>query len=88
MKNNSKWIPSGLLITVFLLAFITIKMDYNSLENNIVILKNQKRQIENNLKVLRSKEIQLLSKNRIEKIAIEELGMYSPSPESLVVIIE
>ena len=83
MKNKENIINENRANILFLNEYVN-----NSLENNIVILKNQKRQIENNLKVLRSKEIQLLSKNRIEKIAIEELGMYSPSPESLVVIIE
>ena len=48
----------------------------------------KKRIIEDNIKVLKSKENQFLSKNRIEKIAIEEFGMYSPSPESLTIVIK
>ena len=76
------------MITIFLLAFITIKMDYNSLKNNLISLKMKKRIIEDNIKVIKSKENQLLSKNRIEKIAIEEFGMYSPSPESLTIVIK
>ena len=87
MKNKSKWL-FGFVITIFLLAFITIKMDYNSLKNNITSLKMKKRIIEDNIKVLKSKENHLLSKNRIEKIAIKEFGMYSPSPESLTIVIK
>ena len=47
----------------------------------------KKRIIEDNIKVLKAKESQLISKNRIENIAIKEFGMYSPSPESLIVVI-
>ena len=47
----------------------------------------KKRIIEDNIKVMRQKENVLLSKNRIESIAKEKLGMYSPQPESLVVVI-
>ena len=82
MKNQ--WII-GCVLTSFLLVFITVKMDCKSIENNIISLKMKKRIIEDNLKVLRSKENILSSKNRIEKIAIQELGMYSPPPESLVI---
>ena len=87
MKNTHKWFL-GSLVTTFLLIFITIKMDSNTLRNDITSLKMKKRIIEDNIKVLRSKENQLLSKNRIENIAMEKFGMYSPSPESLPIIIK
>jgi len=32
-------------------------------------------------------ENQLFAKNRIETIAIDQFGMYSPSPESLTIVI-
>jgi len=48
-------------------------------------LKMKKRIIEDHIKVLKSKESHLLSKNRIEDIAMESFGMYSPSPEPLIV---
>jgi len=86
-NNRYKWFV-GFAITIFLLIFITIKMDCNTLKNDIISLKMKKRIIEDNIKVLSSKENQLLSKNRIENIAIEKFGMYSPSPESLIVVIK
>tara|TARA_Y100001960_G_C13902770_1_gene461580 strand:+ start:189 stop:455 length:267 start_codon:yes stop_codon:yes gene_type:complete len=86
-NNRYKWL-AGFSITIFLLIFITVKMDCNTLKNDIISLKMKKRIIEDNIKVLSSKENQLLSKNRIENIAIEKFGMYSPSPESLIVVIK
>ena len=86
MKNSHKWFL-GSLITVFLLVFITIKMDCHTVKNDIISLKMKKRIIEDNIKVLRSKEKKLLSKSRIENIAIEKFGMYSPSPESLIIVV-
>ena len=86
-NNRYKWL-AGFTITIFLLIFITVKMDCNTLKNDIISLKMKKRIIEDNIKVLSSKENQLLSKNRIENIAIEKFGMYSPSPESLIVVIK
>jgi len=86
-NNRYKWFV-GFAITISLLIFITIKMDCNTLKNDIISLKMKKRIIEDNIKVLSSKENQLLSKNRIENIAIEKFGMYSPSPESLIVVIK
>tara|TARA_Y100001970_G_C14052818_1_gene759885 strand:- start:457 stop:723 length:267 start_codon:yes stop_codon:yes gene_type:complete len=86
MKNIYKWLI-GSLVTVFLLVFITIKMDCHTIRNDIISLKMKKRIIEDNIKVLKAKESQLISKNRIENIAIKEFGMYSPSPESLIVVI-
>ena len=85
MKN--KWII-GCIVTLFFLIFITVKLDCKSIENNIITLKMKKRIIEDNLKILRSKENLLSSKSRIEKIAVQELGMYSPAPESLVIEIK
>ena len=86
MKNNTKWII-GVMSTAFVLGYMTIKMDCNSTIDEIVSLKMKKRIIEDNIKVMRQKENVLLSKNRIENIAKEKLGMYSPQPESLVVVI-
>ena len=80
----NKWVI-GCTITSILLIFITIKMDCKSIENETISLKMKKRILEDNLKVLRSKESLLSSKNRIEKIAIEKLGMHAPPPESLVI---
>tara|TARA_B110000116_G_scaffold252530_1_gene248492 strand:- start:821 stop:1015 length:195 start_codon:yes stop_codon:yes gene_type:complete len=60
-------------------------MDCKTFENDIISLKMKKRIIEDNIKVLKSKESHLLSKNRIENIAMESFGMYSPSPEPLIV---
>jgi cell division protein FtsL len=60
-------------------------MDCKTFENDIISLKMKKRIIEDHIKVLKSKESHLLSKNRIENIAMESFGMYSPSPEPLIV---
>jgi len=60
-------------------------MDCKTFENDIISLKMKKRIIEDHIKVLKSKESHLLSKNRIEDIAMESFGMYSPSPEPLIV---
>ena len=48
----------------------------------------KKKIVSNNLKTLRKQENELMSKRRIEKIAKEQLGMYSPLPESLIVYID
>jgi len=82
-----KWII-GSFITIFLLVFITIKMDCHALKDDIIGLKMKKRIIEDSIKVLKSRETHLLSQNRIESIAIEKFGMYSPSPESLIVVVQ
>ena len=84
MKNRSKLLL-GVSITLFLLIFITIKMDSQTLKNDIISLKMKKRIIEDNIKVLRLNESHLMSQNRIENIASEKFGMYSPSPEPLIV---
>tara|TARA_Y100000746_G_C15352293_1_gene386446 strand:- start:299 stop:562 length:264 start_codon:yes stop_codon:yes gene_type:complete len=86
MKNTYKLIL-GFSFTIFLLIFITIKMDCHAIKNDIISLKMKKRIIEDSIKVLKSKETHLLSKNRIESIVEEKFRMYSPSPESLVVVI-
>ena len=75
------------MVTTFFLGFITIKMDCNSLKNDITSLKMKKKIIEDNIKVLKLEENQLFAKNRIETIAIDQFGMYSPSPESLTIVI-
>ena len=84
MKNRNRLL-FGSLITLFFLTIITIKMDCKTSENDIISLKMKKRIIEDHIKVLKSKESHLLSKNRIENIAMESFGMYSPSPEPLIV---
>ncbi len=86
IHKKTKWIVGG-VVTIFFISFITVKMDCNKTKNEIVSLKMKKRIIEDNLKVMKLKEEQLLTKNRIEKIATEKLGMYSPEPESLIVVI-
>ena len=86
IKNSYRWFL-GILITAFLLIFITIKMDCHELKNDITSLKMKKRIIEDNIKVLRSKEKKLLSRNRIEKIAMEKFGMHFPSPEPLEIVV-
>ena len=77
----------GISIIVFSLIFLTLKLDCNETKEDIVRLKLKKKIISNNIKSLKVKENRLISKNRIEKIAKETLGMYSPLPESLIVFI-
>ena len=74
-------------IIFFSLIFLTLKLDCNETKEDIVRLKLKKKIISNNIKSLRTKENKLMSKNRIEKIAKETLGMHSPLPESLMVFI-
>ena len=78
----------GISIIVFSLIFLTLKFDCNETKEDIVRLKLKKKIISNNIKSLKVKENRLISKNRIEKIAKETLGMYSPLPESLIVFID
>lgn len=77
----------GITIIFFSLIFLTLKLDCNETKEDIVRLKLKKKIISNNIKSLRAKENKLMSKNRIEKIAKETLGMHSPLPESLMVFI-
>tara|TARA_B100001750_G_C15445885_1_gene566165 strand:+ start:636 stop:902 length:267 start_codon:yes stop_codon:yes gene_type:complete len=77
----------GISIIVFSLIFLTLKLDCNETKEDIVRLKLKKKIISNNIKSLKVKENRLISKNRIEKIAKETLGMHSPLPESLIVFI-
>ena len=78
----------GISIIVFSLIFLTLKLDCNETKEDIVRLKLKKKIISNNIKSLKIKENRLISKNRIEKIAKETLGMHSPLPESLIVFID
>ena len=78
----------GISIIVFSLIFLTLKLDCNETKEDIVRLKLKKKIISNNIKSLKVKENRLISKNRIEKIAKETLGMHSPLPESLIVFID
>ena len=87
MSFNYKLIL-GMLTTILLLVFITIKMDCERLGKDIIRLNKQNQIITDNIHSLKMKENQLMSQNRIEKIAIEQLGMYSPLPESLVVVLK
>ena len=84
-KKNQ--IGIGMTIIFFSLIFLTLKLDCNETKEDIVRLKLKKKIISNNIKSLRTKENKLMSKNRIEKIAKETLGMHSPLPESLMVFI-
>tara|TARA_B100001146_G_C15933540_1_gene328216 strand:- start:328 stop:594 length:267 start_codon:yes stop_codon:yes gene_type:complete len=84
-KKNQ--IGIGMTIIFFSLIFLTLKLDCNETKEDIVRLKLKKKIISNNIKSLRAKENKLMSKNRIEKIAKETLGMHSPLPESLMVFI-
>ena len=86
MSFNYKLIL-GMLVTILLLVFITVKMDCERLEKDIISLNKQRQIITDNIHSLKLKENQLMSQSRIEKIAIENLGMHSPLPESLVVVV-
>ena len=86
ISTQKKWLI-GFFVTVFLLGFITIKMDCNSIKNDITSLKMKKKLINDNIKVLKLKENKLLAKNRIERIAREQFGMHSSPPESLIIVI-
>jgi len=85
LKKNQ--IGIGLSIIFFSLIFLTLKFDCNEVEKDIVRLKLKKEIVLNSIKSLKAKESGLMSKNRIERIALEELGMHSPLPESLIVFI-
>ena len=87
MSFNYKLIL-GMLTTILLLVFITIKMDCERLEKDIIGLNKQNQIITDNIYSLKMKENKLMSQNRIEKIAIDQLGMHSPLPESLVVVLK
>ena len=85
--HRKNQIGIGISIIVFSLIFLTLKLDCNETKEDIVRLKLKKKIISNNIKSLKVKENRLISKNRIEKIAKETLGMHSPLPESLIVFI-
>jgi len=85
LKKNQ--IGIGFTIICSALVFLTLKLDCNEVSEDIVRLKLKKKIISNSIKSLKAKESKLISKNRIEKIAIEKLGMHSPLPESLIVYI-
>tara|TARA_Y100001970_G_C14174101_1_gene825929 strand:+ start:1045 stop:1311 length:267 start_codon:yes stop_codon:yes gene_type:complete len=84
IKNH---IGVSLIIICSALIFLTLKLDCNQISQDIVRLKLKKKIVLNSIKSLKSKESKLISKNRIEKIAIDKLGMHSPLPESLIVYI-
>ena len=86
--HRKNQIGIGISIIVFSLIFLTLKLDCNETKEDIVRLKLKKKIISNNIKSLKVKENRLMSKNRIEKIAKETLGMHSPLPESLIVFID
>ena len=67
--------------TIMMLVFITVKMDCEKIEKEIISLNNQKQIITDHIHSLKMKENELMSKNRIEQIASEKLGMHSPLPE-------
>jgi len=85
--NRKNQIGIGISVIVFSLIFLTLKLDCNETKKDIVRLKLKKKIISNNIKSLKVKENRLMSKNRIEKIAKETLGMHSPLPESLIVFV-
>ena len=87
MRKKQIW-SIGILAIFFSLCFLTLKLDSQITKEEIVKLKMKKKIVSNNLKTLRKKENELMSKSRIEEIAKEQLGMYSPLPESLIVYID
>ena len=87
MMKKQSWL-AGIVIIVSSLVFITLKVDCNITQQDISKLKMKKKIISNKIKVLKMEENKLLSKSRIEMIAIKELRMHSPSPESLIVYIK
>ena len=87
MTFNYKMII-GMLITILMLVFITVKMDCETLEKEIISLSKQKQIIKDHIHSLRMQEYELISRKRIERIANEHLGMHSPMPESLVVFLK
>ena len=84
MKKNKIW-QIALISILFSLIFLTVKLDSQLKRENIIKLKMKKKIISNNLKRLNVEENKLMSKGRIEKIAIDQLGMHSPLPETLMV---
>ena len=86
MSFNYKLIL-GMMVTILSLVFITVKMDCERIEKDIASLNKQSQIITDNIHSLKLKENQLMSQSRIEKIASENLGMHSPLPESLVVVV-
>ena len=92
-KNNSNnnllffFTITGITI-LFLITFITIKNDCILLRNEIHHLDQIKNNQLHKVKILSANVKKYSSQHNVEKIANEKFGYFSPTPESLVVIIE
>jgi len=65
-KKSKRWMIIG-LITIFSIAFLTIRGETNKINDEIISLKIRKKMVEDNRKILISKKNKLMNKTRIEK---------------------
>ena len=79
---------SAFLIISFLIIFITMKNDCLFLRNEIHHMERIRSNYSHKVKILSSKVKKMTQQGRIEKIANEKFGLYIPSPESLIVVVE
>ena len=75
------------IVSFGFVSHITLRNKCIAIQREIVDLENIGQEYNNKIKFLNSKVNDLMSPNRIEKIARERFGMISPDPESLIVVV-
>ena len=85
--NSLVFIITGLSITVGFTIYVWVHNETKLIErNNIILLKTKQFLIEENRK-LNGDIASLMRADRITRIAEKELGLITPSPEKLVIVL-
>lgn len=80
-----KFVSTVFMVTIFMLILLEVKNQCRDLGQNIDSSRNELSLLKEEISFLES-DIHYLSRaDRIRKIVSEELNMYSPAPESLIV---
>ena len=75
-------------ITIFAISVVGIKNECRELQKDIDIFAKNKSRIRNEIVVLEGKIRDLTRPDHISKIVGDKFGMYTPSPESLKVVLK
>ena len=90
--NNQNYLPLFILVTIgvsfFFISLIGIKNNCRETGTRIDNLKRHHFSLNEQLQILKSNVTRLSRPDRIMRIAREDLGMITTTPETLIVVLE